>query len=126
MAPVCAPTLEKPSPLAPIHLFAKQIVRTFIVSRIIDPKLVQIIFTCFSHVPYKALPSINNIFMCTLFFFFLSFSFSLHTFCGLGEPRRFSLFVHSFVCQMTHSFLTDFSQTCVSTSPMYALPVIVI
>ena len=26
MAPVCAPTLEKPSPLAPIHPFTKQIV----------------------------------------------------------------------------------------------------
>ena len=39
MAPVCMSMLEKPSPLAPIHSFTKQIASTFIVSIIVYPKL---------------------------------------------------------------------------------------
>ena len=80
--------------IIPIHLFTKQMVHTFIVSRIVDSKLVQISFTCFLYAPYKVLPSINNIFTCTSFFLCFHFlSFSLHIFswaCGsLHEPWKF-------------------------------------
>ena len=67
---------QKAIPLAPIYLFTKQIVATFVVSEIIDPKFVKIVFTMcnFLYVPLKVLPSIKNIFTCALFFL-LSFIF---------------------------------------------------
>ena len=37
--------------------------------------------------------------------------------------QTFFLCIHLFVQYLSH-FLMDFSQTCISTSPMYALPVI--
>ncbi len=80
VAPFHAPTLEKPSPW---HLF------------IIDLKLVEIVLPGYLCVPYKGLPSINNIFMCTLFFF-VSFIFIAHFFVGLRKPWKF--FQTLFLC----------------------------
>ena len=66
-------------------------------------------------------PSFNNIFTCALFFFLCFISFSLHTFCGLVgacvNPGSFSLFVHSLVCPITHSFLDGFQSNLVQHSP---------
>ena len=44
MVPIYAPMLQKTIPLAPIHLFTKQIASTFVVSRIVDPQLIAILF----------------------------------------------------------------------------------
>ena len=66
-----------------------------------------------------------NFYACIVFFLFL-FHFHHTLFRGLAgaciNPKNFSLFVHSLVCPIIHSFL---SQTWFSTSPMYTLPVIV-
>ena len=91
---------RKTIPLAPIHPFTKQIVTTFILSIIIYPKPMQIIFTVFLYEPYKGLPSMNNFFM--RFIFSSLFHFHCTLFHGLAgvcmNPRSFSLFVHSLVC----------------------------
>ena len=90
-----------------------------LVSIIVSSRLVQIVFTGSSHGRYKGLLSMNIIFMRVSFYFLLSLflSFSLHTFswaCGsLYEPRKFSLFVHSLVCPITHSFLDGFQPNLV-------------
>ena len=114
---------------------------TFIVSTIIDLRFFPIDHTAFPQAPYKLTPSINNIFTCASFFslflilsLFLSFIFIVHFFVGLWglggacvNPGSFFqilfLCIHLFVQQLTY-FLMDFSQTFISTSPMYALPVI--
>ena len=85
----------------------------------------EIVFTNFSCTPYKVLLSINNI-LCAHRFFLLYFfvSFSLYTFLWACMSLCDSLFVHLFACQITHSFLNEFQPSCISTSPMYALPVI--
>ena len=99
---------------------------TFVVPRIVDSKLVEIVFPSSLYALNKGLPSIKKHFMCASFFSCL-FHFHHTLFRGLEgtcvNPRSFSLFMHSLVCQIPHSFLTNFSQTYVSTSPMYALPV---
>ena len=83
---------SKTIPLSPIHLFTKQMVPSF---------------SCdFRMHPIKYfLPS-------TTFASFFLVSFSSHTFswaCGsFCEPRKFSLFLHSLVCQITHSFPNGF------------------
>ena len=101
---------QKTIPLAPIHSFTKQIVRTFNVSRFVDLKSFDIHATSIPHAPYKLPPSIKNILGARRFFF--SFHFQRTLFCGLAEagvsPGRFSLFVHSLVCQITCSFLNGF------------------
>ena len=68
-----------------------------------------------SHGHYKGLPSMNIIFKRMSFFsLFLSFSWA----CGsLREPRKFSLFVHSLVCPITHSFLDGFQPNLVQHFP---------
>ena len=88
---------------------------TFIVSTIFNLRFFAIDHTAFPQVPYKLPPSINNIMRVSFFSFFLILSFSSHTFlwaCGsLYEPRKFFsnfLFVHSFVCAITHLFLNGF------------------
>ena len=61
-----------------------------------------------------------------IFFFLSFFIFIAHFFRGWKFFSN-SLFVHSIVYLITHSFLQivmDFSHICISTSPMYALPVI--
>ena len=65
----------------------------------------------------------NNIFICTLFFsnFNFTFIFIAHFFHGLAgayvNPGRFSLFVHSLVCPITHSFLHGFQPNLVQLFP---------
>ena len=66
----------------------------------------------------------NNNFTCVSFFLILIItlpSFPLHTFCGLAgaymNPRRFSLFVHSLICPITHSFLDRFQTNLVQHFP---------
>ena len=60
--------------------------------------------------------------------FLLFFHFHNRLFRGVAgacvNPRKLFLFINSFVCQITHSqsLLMDFSQTCISTSPMYVVP----
>ena len=93
---------QKTIPLAPIHPFTKQMVRTFIVPRIVDPKLIQIVFTCFS---YEAL------FLCVRGFFLFVSLFHFH--CTLfswvvGACVNPAPFVLSLVCQITYSFLNGF------------------
>ena len=81
----------------------------------------QIVSTGSSHGHYKRLPSMNIIFTHASFFSCLFLSFSSHTFswaCGsLREPRKFSLFVHSLVCPITHSFLDGIQPNLVQHFP---------
>ena len=86
---------------------------TFIVSRIADSTLVVIVFPSSLCAPYKGLPSINNIFMRTSFFLCFYFFHFHRTFLAGAyvNPGRFfsnSLFVHSVLCQITHSFLNRY------------------
>ena len=125
MASVRAPTLEKPSFYRQSTHLLNKINSTFIVSIIFSLRLVQIIFIGSSHGHYKGLPSMNYIFTCTSFFsslfVCLFLSFSSHTFHGLARayvnPGSFSLFVHSLVCPITHSFLDGFQPTLVQYFP---------
>ena len=61
------------------------------------------------------------VFMRASFFSYSFLSFSSHTFlwaCGsLHEPRKFSLFVHSLVCPLTHSSLDEFQPNLVQHFP---------
>ena len=64
MAPIHAPTLEN-HPLntyLPIYYTNS----TFIISTIISQQLMEIVFTSFLFGYYKGLPSMNNIFACTV------------------------------------------------------------
>ena len=116
---------RKTIPLASIYSFS-----TFIVSRIIDSKLVEILFTNSSYVAYKVAFCHQQHFTHSSFFL-VSFIFIAHLFCGFagacvnpGSIFSNSLFVHSLVYQITHSFLNGFQPTSISTSSMYTLPVI--
>ena len=111
-------------PLASIHLFTKQITNTFIVCIIVYPKLVQIVFTGFWYGHYKGFPSINNIFMCALFFLVCFFDFHrtlFHRLAGAcvnpGSIFSNSLFVHSLVCPITHSFLDGYQPNLIQHFP---------
>ena len=81
----------------------------------------QIVFTGFLYGRYNGLPSMNNIFMRTSFSYSCFFHFHRTLFswaCGsLREPRKFSLFVHSLVCPITHSFLDEFQPNLVQHFP---------
>ena len=74
--------------------------------------LSQLVSPVFGKRPIKCfLPSI--IFLRARHFFLLFLSFSSHTFSwAYVNFGSFSLFVHSLVCQITHSFLNRFQQTC--------------
>ena len=109
--------------LAPIHSFTRQIVATFIVSSIIDLRFFAIGHTCFSTAPYKL----------SITFLRTRRPFLSHLFVGFLElvhvnPRTFfKLSFCAFICLCNNTlsyFLMDFSQIFISTSPMYALPVI--
>ena len=80
----------------------------------------QIAFTVSEDECYKGLPSMNKIFTRVSFFFF-SFHFHRTLFRGLAgtyvNPGRFSLFVHSLVCPITHSFLDGFQPNLVQHFP---------
>ena len=97
----------KTVPLAPIHPFTKQIVPSLYHN--IDLKLVDIHGTSFPQAAYKlSPPSIAVSCMCHLNFFV---SFLLHTSWACVNPASVfsnSLFVHSFVCPITHSFINGF------------------
>ena len=125
MTPVCAPTLEKPSLW---HVFTCLLIPSLCpesltrsLSKLFSPIFLMRPIKCF-------LPSIT--FLCASHFFFVCFFYFHRTlFVGLWELvwtsevfQIFLLCIHFFVKQLTH-FLIDFSQTCVSTSSMYALPV---
>ena len=79
----------------------------------------QIAFTVSEDECYKGLPSMNKIFTRVSFFFFFHFHRTL--FRGLAgayvNPGRFSLFVHSLVCPITHSFLDGFQPNLVQHFP---------
>ena len=83
----------------------------------------QIVFTDFLFGHYKRLPSINNIFTRASFFssLFLCFIFIAHFFHGLAgacvDPGRFSQFVYSLVCVITHSSLDGFQPNLVQHFP---------
>ena len=104
--------IRKTISLAQIHSFTKQIVLHCIHN--LSPKLMEIVFTGFWYGCYKGIPSMN-ILVC------LFLSFSSHTFlwaCGsLREPQKFSLFVHSLVCPITHLFLDEFQPNLVQNFP---------
>ena len=99
---------QKTIPMAPIHPFTKQMVPS-----LCPELLTQSLSKSFSPVPYKVLPSINNIFTRVLFFLCFFVSFLSHTFRGFAgacvNPRSIfpnSLFVHSLPCQIiTLSFI---------------------
>ena len=86
------------------HSLAYKTNSTFILSTIINLRFFAINRAAFPQAPYKLPPSINNIFMRVLYFFFLSNTF-FHF-----HPEVFSnlLFVHSFVYAITHLFLNGF------------------
>ena len=77
----------------------------------------QIVFTGILYGHYKGLPSFNNIFTCTCCLFV---SFHRTLFRGLAgacmNPGSFSLFVHSLVCPITHSYLDGFQPNLVQHS----------
>ena len=58
-------------------------------------------------------------FLVSLFVCFFHFHRTLFSWaCGsLREPRKFSLFVHSLVCPITHSFLDEFQPNLVQHFP---------
>ena len=118
---------SKTIPLAHIHSFTKQIVSSLCpesLTRSLSKSFSPVF--CIHHIKHF-LPSITL--LHTHHFFFVSFS--LYTFswgCGsLRAPQKFFqtlfLYIHFFI---TYSFRNRFSQTWVSTCPMYALPVILI
>ena len=96
---------------------------TFIVSIIVSQQLVQIVFTGFLFGRYKGLPCMNNTFTHVSFFSNSNstFIFIAHFFRGLAgasvNPGRFSLFVHSLVCPITHSSLDGFQPNLVQHFP---------
>ena len=96
---------QKTIPLAPIHPFTKQIRSTFMVSRIIAPKIIGIVFSSSSYVPYTVVLSINNIFTHFIFLLSLFLSFSSHIFVGLCEPRKFSS-ICTFTCLSNNSLIS--------------------
>ena len=117
--------LKKPSPGTNLPIYLTN--STFIVSTIIYPKLMQIVFTGFLFGCYKGLPSMNNIFTCASLFLF-HFHFHRILFRGLVRAcvnlGSLSYFVHSLVCPITHSFLDGFQPNLVHHFPKHALPVI--
>ena len=83
---------------------------TFIVSIIVSPRLVQIVFTGSLYEHYKGLRSMNNIFTRTSFFLVCLFlSFLSHTFLwacrSLHEPQKFFSFC-AFTCLSNNSLIS--------------------
>ena len=79
----------------------------------------QIAFTGFLFGRYKGLPSMNNILRACRFS--CLFHFIARFFHGLAgayvNPGRFSLFVHSLACLITHSSLDGFQPNLVQHFP---------
>ena len=105
------------------HLLVYLTNSTIIVSRIVDPHLVAILFTSFS---YKPFPSIKNIFMHAPFFLFLS-SFLSHTFSWAwgacvnpGRFFKFSFYAYISLCLSNKHlsyFVMDFSKLVSALPP---------
>ena len=97
--------MHKTIPLAPIHdhPFTKQMVRTFVVSRIIDSTLVEIVFLSSLCVPYKGI----RVHRFSSLFVWLFLSFRCTLFRGFEgacvNPGSFSPFVHSLVYQIPYN-----------------------
>ena len=95
----------KTIPLAPIHPFSKQMIHLLCPESLFSPVLCVCLIKGF-------LPS--TAFLCVRHFFFVSFIFIAHFSGGLigayvnpGSFLKLS-FVHSVLCQITHSFLNGF------------------
>ena len=108
-------TCSKTIPLAPIHPFTKQMVPS-LCPESLTRSLFQLFSPVFRKHPIKCfLPSIP-FYTLVVFFFVCFYYFHFHhtPFCGLAgacmNPEFYSnsLFVHSLVCQITHSFLNGF------------------
>ena len=76
---------QKTTPLAPIHPFTKQMVATFIVSRIIDTKLVEIVFPVLCVCLIKGFIPPKTFIHTHRFFLFVSFIFIAHFFVDMRE-----------------------------------------
>ena len=97
---------SKTIPLAPINPFTKQIVPS-LCPESFTQSFIKIVFTSFLQAPYKVLPTISYIFMCTLFLFSCFFlSFASRTFSwacrSLCEPWKFFSFC-AFTCLSNNS-----------------------
>ena len=103
MAPFVRPR-SKNHPLGTYSLvYTKQIVPSMYQELLSWSRLISIT-QVFRTRPYK-LPSIKNILGARHYFSYIFFR-ALVGACV--NPRNFSLFVHSLVCQITHSFLNGF------------------
>ena len=132
MAPFMRPcTPRKAIPMAPIHSFTKQIVPSMYQELLSWSRLISITRVFRNHLINSPLPS--KIFLGTCRFFSSTFIFIAHFFGGLVgacvNPGSFSLFVHSLVCQITHSFLNGyqpnlyqhFSHVCSTCHTIFSL-----
>ena len=115
MAPVHASILKKPSPSHPFTNSA------LIMSRIVDPKFVEIVFTSFSYAPYIVLPSINNIFYMHDIFSWFFIKFSLWTCRSLCEPQKNSYNFH-FTCLSSNSLVSWITAKLVYVCPIPVIP----
>ena len=116
---------RKTLPLAPIHLFTKQI----LLNSLYQESLTRILLQSVSPLPLMQL--INhflplNIFCMHPFFLFLS-TFLSHTFSWAcrslhNQKYFFKLSFYAFTWFSNNSSILD--QTCISIFPMYPLPVI--
>ena len=108
----CATTHDEPS----LHArFAHLLENWYLRCSLFEESITQSSSAILLKWPYKVLPFTTKILRGSRFFLYFFLSFSLHIFSwacrSLREPRKFfsnSLFVHSLVCILTHSFLHGF------------------
>ena len=118
MAPVRAPTLEKPSPW---HQFTR-LLNKYVVPSLYPELFTQSLCRSFSLIScmgfIKGFLSSIKFCLCrfsSLFYFHRTpFSWACRS---LRNPRRFSLLVHSLVCPITHLFLDGFQPNLVQHFP---------
>ena len=100
---------RKTIPLAPIHSFTKHIVPSMYEESVTWSRLISMTPVFRMLLINSFLPSKNILGACHFFLYFhfhrTPFSWACRSWC---EPQKFSLFVHSLVCQITHSFLNRF------------------
>ena len=128
MMPVCAPMLKEPPPW---HLCFCLLNKWYLhCIQNCWHEAYPNIFSCFLHVPFKVLHYINNILMRALFFLCFIFISQFSWACGnLHQSRKLlsnSLFVHSILCQTTHSFLNGIAKLVSALPDMYVLSIILI
>ena len=103
--------------MAPIHLLNEQIV-PLLYQELLTQSLSKLFSPVFHSLPIK----------CFQHCIILCFIFIAHFLWACVNPGSFSnpLFVYSFLCPITHSFLNGcWPNLKVSTSPMYAIPAII-